>query len=332
MAVYTEVSDDELREFMGEYDIGEVVSIKGIAEGVENSNYLLQTVTEADARPQSYILTLYEKRVAPEELPYFLGLMDHLADGGFSCPTPIHGRDGAALRTLSGRPAAIVSFLPGMWPRKVTPQHCAELGAAMARLHLAGADFEGHRDNNMSVSGWEKLVAATRDRADEVVPGLSGTIVDELAHIGQHWPSDLPQGVIHADLFPDNVFFLSDRLSGLIDFYFACNDALTYDIAICINAWCFEADASLNITKARALLRGYARVRKLSRDEYDAIPALARGAALRFLLTRLYDWLNHDEAAFVRPKDPRQFLDRLRFHQQVDGPEAYGISFDDLNG
>lgn len=332
MAVYTEVSDDALRAFLREYEIGEVISFKGIAEGVENSNYLLQTVTSPDAAPQNYILTLYEKRVHPEELPYFLGLMDHLAGTGFSCPTPIHGKDGAALRELAGRPAAVVSFLSGMWPRKVTPQHCTELGASMARLHLAGSDFDGHRTNNMSVSGWEKLVTATRDRADEVVPGLSSTIVDELDHIGQNWPSDLPEGIIHADLFPDNVFFLGDRLSGLIDFYFACNDAFAYDIAICINAWCFEADASLNITKARALLRGYASVRNLSQAEYDALPQLARGAALRFLLTRLYDWLNHDEAAFVRPKDPRQFLDRLRFHQQVDGPGAYGISFDDLNG
>jgi homoserine kinase type II len=332
MAVYTEVSDDELRAFLGEYDIGEVVSLKGIAEGVENSNYLLQTMTAADSAPQNYILTLYEKRVDPGELPYFLGLMDHLAKNGFSCPTPIHGRDGLALRELSGRPAAIVSFLSGMWPRKATPQHCAELGAAMARLHLTGADFDGHRDNNMSVSGWEKLVEATQDRADEVAPGLAETIGSELAHIRATWPSGLPEGVIHADLFPDNVFFLGDRLSGLIDFYFACNDAFAYDIAICINAWCFEPDASLNITKARALLRGYAAVRPLSHAEYDALPRLARGAALRFLLTRLYDWLNHDDAAFVRPKDPRQFLARLRFHQQVDGPGAYGIDFDDLNG
>lgn len=332
MAVYTEVSDDALRAFLLEYNIGEVVSFKGIAEGVENSNYLLQTMVSADATPENYILTLYEKRVRPEELPYFLGLMDHLAGTGFSCPTPVHGTDGSALRELAGRPAAIVSFLSGMWPRKITPHHCSELGTAMARLHLAGKDFEGRRANNMSVSGWEKLVVATQDRADEVVPGLSDLIVGELDHIGRNWPDDLPDGVIHADLFPDNVFFLGDRLSGLIDFYFACNDALAYDIAICINAWCFEADASLNITKARALLRGYASVRPLSQAEYDALPQLCRGAALRFLLTRLYDWLNHDEAAFVRPKDPRQFLDRLRFHQQVDGPGAYGISFEDLNG
>lgn len=332
MAVYTEVSDDALRDFLREYDIGEVVSFKGIAEGVENSNYLLQTMSAPDDAPENYILTLYEKRVHPEDLPYFLGLMDHLAGAGFSCPTPVHGKDGAALRELAGRPAAIVSFLSGMWPRKITPGHCAELGAAMARLHLAGRDFDGYRANNMSVAGWEKLVAATRDHADDVVPGLSATIVSELDQLGRSWPKDLPDGVIHADLFPDNVFFLGDRLSGLIDFYFACNDALAYDIAICINAWCFEAHASLNITKARALLRGYASVRQLSQAEYDALPQLCRGAALRFLLTRLYDWLNHDEAAFVRPKDPRQFLDRLRFHQQVDGPGAYGITFEDLNG
>lgn len=332
MAVYTEVSDDALRDFLREYDIGEVVSFKGIAEGVENSNYLLQTMSVPDDAPENYILTLYEKRVHPEDLPYFLGLMDHLAGAGFSCPTPVHGKDGAALRELAGRPAAIVSFLSGMWPRKITPGHCAELGAAMARLHLAGRDFDGYRANNMSVAGWEKLVAATRDHADDVVPGLSATIVSELDQLGRNWSKDLPDGVIHADLFPDNVFFLGDRLSGLIDFYFACNDALAYDIAICINAWCFEAHASLNITKARALLRGYASVRQLSQAEYDALPQLCRGAALRFLLTRLYDWLNHDEAAFVRPKDPRQFLDRLRFHQQLDSPGAYGITFEDLNG
>lgn len=332
MAVYTEVPDDELRGFLRDYDIGDVVSLNGIAEGVENSNYLLQTVLDPDAPPQNYILTLYEKRVRPEELPFFLNLMDHLANAGLSCPTPIHGRDSVALRNLCGRPAAVVSFLSGMSPRKITPQHCSELGAALARMHEAGADFKGHRENNMSVSGWEGLVAATHDNADDVAPGLSDTIVRELEQLGVNWPADLPQGVIHADLFPDNVFFLGDRLSGIIDFYFACNDALAYDLAICLNAWCFEADASLNITKARALLRGYTSVRSLSRAEYDALPQLARGAALRFLLTRLYDWLNHDAAAFVQPKDPRQFLARLGFHQQVAGPGDYGISFDDLNG
>lgn len=330
MAVYTDVSDEDLLAFLTEYNIGEVVSFKGIAEGVENTNYLLQTLTPDSDAPRSYILTLYEKRVHREDLPYFLGLMDHLAENGISCPTPIHGRDGAALRQLAGRPAAIVSFLSGIWPKKSTPKHCAELGTALARLHEAGQSFEGHRPNNMSVAGWRTLVAETRDQADEVVPGLRDMLDAELAEISDYWPDDLPTGVIHADLFPDNVFFLGDRLSGLIDFYFACNDALAYDLAICINAWCFEPDNSLNVTKARALLRGYAAVRPLTRPEFDALPRLTRGGALRFLLTRLYDWVNHDTAAFVQPKDPRQFLGRLRFHQQVDGPSAYGVDFGDV--
>ena len=331
MAVYTDVTDEDLVAFLGDYDIGEVVSLKGIAEGVENTNYLLQTVTDPDATPQSYILTLYEKRVERDDLPYFLGLMDHLAESGFSCPTPIHGRDGSALRELAGRPAAIVSFLSGIWPKKSTPTHCTALGAALAQMHEAGQSFDGHRANNMSVAGWQTLVAQTRDQADEVVPGLGDVLDAELAEIASNWPGNLPAGVIHADLFPDNVFFLGDRLSGFIDFYFACNDALAYDLAICINAWCFEPDNSLNVTKARALLRGYASVRPLTRPEFDALPQLARGSALRFLLTRLYDWVNHDTTAFVQPKDPKQFLGRLRFHQQVDGPGAYGVGFEDVS-
>jgi homoserine kinase type II len=331
MAVYTDVTDEDLVAFLGDYDIGKVVSLKGIAEGVENTNYLLQTVTSGTAAPQSYILTLYEKRVRRDDLPYFLGLMDHLAENGISCPTPIHGRDGAALRELAGRPAAIASFLSGMWPKKGTPKHCAELGAALARMHDAGQSFDGNRANDMSVAGWQTLVAQTRDQANDVVPGLKDLLDSELAEISSNWPDDLPSGVIHADLFPDNVFFLGDHLSGFIDFYFACNDALAYDLAICINAWCFEADDSLNVTKARALLRGYASVRPLTRQEFDALPQLARGSALRFLLTRLYDWINHDTGAFVQPKDPKQFLGRLRFHQQVDGPGAYGVSFEDVS-
>jgi homoserine kinase type II len=330
MAVYTDVSDDELIAFLAQYEIGDVISFKGIAEGVENSNYLLQTATEDDPSPHNYILTLYEKRVRPEELPYFLDLMDHLAGKGFSCPTPVHGRDGAALRELAGRPAAIVSFLSGMWPKKSAPRHCAEVGAALACMHAALADFEGHRANDLSVAGWKTLVDATRNGAGAVSAGLADLVDEEYDALSERWPHDLPEGVIHADLFPDNVFFLGERLSGFIDFYFACNDALAYDLAVCINAWCFEADASLNVTKARALLRGYAAVRPLSRAEYDALPVLARGSALRFLLTRLYDWINHDPTALVRPKDPMQFVARLRFHRQADGPGAYGVDFSDV--
>jgi homoserine kinase type II len=251
--------------------------------------------------------------------------LEHLAAKGISCPTPIHGRDGAALRQLCGKPAVIVSFLSGMWPKRPTPQQCGALGSALAQMHIAGASFDMCRANDMAVDGWRKLLEASRGRADEIQPGLADTLTAELDYLAANWPQDLPSGVIHADLFPDNVFFLGDNLSGLIDFYFACNDFLSYDLAICLNAWCFESDGSFNITKARALLRRYAEVRPLNAAEFAALPLLARGSALRFLLTRLYDKLHHDEAALVRPKDPLEFLARLRFHQTVDGPGAYGL-------
>ena len=319
MAVYTEVSDEELEAFIGQYDLGRVISFKGIAEGVENTNYLLQTETG------TFILTLYEKRVDPEDLPFFLGLIEHLAEAGIPCPTPIHGKDGNALRTLCGRPAAIQTFLQGMWPRRITPQHCRHLGMAMARLHIAGQSYGLSRPNNLSVAGWRTLLAQCGARAHEVQDGLAQILEDELAHLEAGWPDDLPAGVIHADLFPDNVFFLKDELSGLIDFYFACNDFFAYDLAICLNAWCFENDGSFNITKARQLLSAYRKVRPLTDGELAVLPLLARGSALRFLLTRLYDWLNHPEGAFVRPKDPLEYLQRLRFHQGITGPAAYGL-------
>jgi len=320
MAVYTEVSGEDLEEFVVQYDIGHVVSFKGIAEGVENSNYLLQTDCG------NYILTLYEKRVAPADLPFFLGLMDHLAAKGFTCPTPVHGRDGAALRELCGRPAAIVSFLQGVCARRITPAQCAALGEAMATMHLAGQGFARKRANDLSLMGWRRLFEATRARADEIAKGLAAEIEDELGILAKSWPENLPAGVIHADLFPDNVFFLGEALSGVIDFYFACNDFFAYDLAICLNAWCFEPDASFNATKARQMFASYGAVRKLEDDELAALPVLARGAALRFLLTRLYDWLNHPEGALVRRKDPKEYLTRLRFHRRATGPGAYGLA------
>jgi homoserine kinase type II len=319
MAVYTEVSDEELQAFLLGYDLGEVTSLKGIAEGVENSNFLLQTTRG------SFILTLYERRVRPEDLPFFLGLMDHLAARGIDCATPVHGRDGEALRSLCGRPAAIVKFLDGLWPRRILPEHCRELGRAMAEMHLAGADFPLSRANDLSVSGWRPLFEACRARAHEVREGLTEALEAELATLESDWPETLPQGVIHADLFPDNVFFLGERLSGLIDFYFACNDFFAYDLAVCLNAWCFEPDKAFNVTKARLMLRAYRGVRPFSEEELRALPLLARGSALRFLLTRLYDWLYRPDGALVRPKDPLEYWDKLRFHQEVRGPGAYGL-------
>ena len=319
MAVYTTVDDVSLGTFLEAYDVGEVVSVKGIAEGVENSNYLLMT------DQGRFILTLYEKRVDPDDLPFFLGLMDHLAAEGVRCPTPIHGRDGAALRELCGRPAALISYLDGVWPMRIQPFHCAGLGTALATLHQAGAGFDKRRDNALSVQGWRALFARCASDADQVIAGLRAEIERELDIVEASWPTGLPGGVIHADLFPDNVFFQGQQLSGLIDFYFACNDLLSYDIAICLNAWCFELDGAFNITKARQMLSAYRQVRPFADGELEALPLLARGAALRFLLTRLYDWVNQVEGALVKPKDPLEYLEKLRFHQGVNGAGAYGV-------
>jgi homoserine kinase type II len=319
MAVYTDVAAEDLAEFLKGYDIGELLSYKGIAEGVENSNFLLHTSTG------SFILTLYEKRVAVDDLPYFLSLMAHLAERGVHCPQPARNRNGEVYSELAGRPAAIINFLEGMWPRRPNVAHCTGVGGALAKLHLAGRDFPMFRKNPLSVEGWRPLFDVAAPRGDSVAPGLQDFIARELDHLEASWPKDLPLGVIHADLFPDNVFFLGERLSGLIDFPFSCNDILAYDVAICLNAWCFEPDHSFNVTKARGLLNAYGRERPLSEAEQEALPLLARGAALRFLLTRLYDWLNHPPGAFVRPKDPLEYLQKLRFHRRVDGPGAYGL-------
>lgn len=319
MAVYTEVSDDEVEKFVAAYDIGAVIALKGIAEGVENSNYLLQTDRGL------YILTLYEKRVARQDLPFFLGLMNHLAAKGLPCPTPIAARDGKTLHDLHRRPAAIISFLRGMWPKRILVTHCAQLGEALARMHLAVADFPMRRENALSVAGWRQLYTSCCARADEVQPGLRDELGGELDDLTARWPKELPDGVIHADLFPDNVFFLGDKLSGLIDFYFACNDFLAYDLGICLNAWCFEKDGAFNATKARALVRGYRKTRAVTAAEIEALPVLARGSALRFLLTRLYDWLHHPPGAFVKPKDPLEYLKKLRFHRSVTSAAAYGL-------
>lgn len=319
MAVYTEVTDEALAAFLTDYDLGTIVAFRGIAEGVENSNYTLRTTTG------DYILTLYERRVDPADLPWFLGLMEHLAQRGIQCPLPVRARSGEALRNLTGRHAAITTFLPGVWPRRVRPEHCAPLGAALAGLHVAGADFRPVRRNALGPGGWRPLLDQARARADEVQAGLAGQLDAALDAILAGWPEGLPLGHIHADLFPDNVFFLEGKISGLIDFYFAATDILAYDIAVCLNAWCFEPDFSFNVTKARALLSAYQSVRALSDAERAALPVLCQGAAIRFLLTRLYDWLNTPEGALVTRKDPLEYLRRLRFHLAARDEHAYGI-------
>ncbi|PYG59337.1 homoserine kinase [Rhizobium sp. UGM030330-04] len=320
MAVYTDITEDDLRNFLTQYDVGSLTSYKGIAEGVENSNFLLHTTGDP------LILTLYEKRVEKNDLPFFLGLMQHLAAKGLSCPLPLPRKDGELLGELSGRPAALISFLEGMWLRKPEAKHCREVGKALAAMHLAGEGFEIKRPNALSVEGWKVLWDKSEDRADEVEKGLRDEIRPEIDYLAAHWPKDLPAGVIHADLFQDNVFFLGDELSGLIDFYFACNDLLAYDVSICLNAWCFEKDGAYNVTKGKALLEGYQSVRPLSEAELEALPLLARGSALRFFLTRLYDWLTTPEGALVVKKDPLEYLRKLRFHRSIATVAEYGLA------
>jgi homoserine kinase type II len=319
MAVYTEVSDQEIADFTSGYAVGRVTACKGIAEGIENSNYLLATESG------TYILTLYEQRVDAADLPFFLALMEHLAARGVPCPVPVRARDGESLRTLAGRPAAVVTFLPGLWPRQPSVAHCAAVGEALAKLHRAGADFASLRPNALSLSGWRTLLGACLARRELVAPELADELEGEFELLEAAWPQGLARGIIHADLFPDNALFDGARLSGIIDFYFACHDFLAYDFAICLNAWCFERDGAFNVTKARRMLSAYRAERAMSAEEIDALPLLARGAALRFLLTRLYDWVHRRDGALVSPKNPAEYLHKLRFHRRVGGAGGYGL-------
>lgn len=319
MAVYTSVPGPALEALLARYDIGEATALAPIAEGVENSNFRLETTIGR------YILTIYEKRVDPADLPFFLSLMDHLAKRGIACPVPIHDRHGRSLQRLCGKPAAIVSFLDGRSPRRIDAARCAALGATLAGLHQAVGDFSGCRPNALSVASWRPLFEACRQSPTPPPAELARTISRALDALERDWPQALPSGVIHADLFPDNVFFAGERVTGVIDFYFACGDRFAYDIAICLNAWCFEARAEFNLTKSRALLAGYQAVRPLEPAEIEALPVLCRGAAMRFLLTRLFDWLNQVDGALVKPKDPMEYAQKLAFHRRVEEARAYGL-------
>ncbi|MBO6825438.1 MAG: homoserine kinase [Sneathiella sp.] len=321
MAVYTHVSDEALDQLLEEYSIGELLSCKGIAEGVENSNFLLHT------SEGFFILTLYEKRVNEDDLPFFIGLMQHLADKGYVSPRPIENKTGHALTEVAGRPAAIIEFLDGRSVARPTPDHCALLGESLAHMHQTASDFHIMRPNGLGMGAWRPLFeAALRDDARGMIRESEKQEIESALNLLEgNWPSNLPQGVIHADLFPDNIFFLKNRVSGVIDYYFACNDYLAYDIAVCLNAWCFENDGSFNITKARKLLSAYGKVRLIEKSELDALPLLCQGAAVRFYLTRLYDWINQVEGALVKPKSPEEYLKKIRFHRDVKTVQDYGL-------
>jgi homoserine kinase type II len=320
MAVYTDISDDELAKLLADYDLGQPLAFKGIAEGVSNSNFLLET--EAGR----FILTVYEARVAVEDLPFFLGLMRWLADRGFPSAAPVADRSGAVLKTVRGKPCAIVGFLPGLSVRRPTVAHCREAGGGLAALHRAADGFELRRANDLGQGAWAGMFSSLAEAAEGLKPGLAATISADLASIAARWPAGLPQGVIHADYFPDNVFFRGARFAGAIDFYFACNDALAYDVAVALNAWCFEADGSFNVTSARALVAGYEAVRPLSDAERAALPVLAHGAAMRFFLTRLHDWGATPAGALVRPKDPLEYERKLAVHRSAPDLVLFGDS------
>ena len=321
MAVYTQVSDAALGQFLRDYDLGDAVAFKGIAEGVENSNYYLETTQGR------YILTLFEKRVKAEDLPYFIGLKQHLAAQGYSCPLPIVGRDGVALRTLADRPAVIISFLPGLSPRQPNPAQCFAIGQGLAELHQAGHAYAGRRENALGPGSWPTLWQGRAAQAEALIPGLSAQIEADLKRLEglADRTSHLPQGTLHADLFPDNAFFMEDTLTGVIDFYFACTGSLAYDLAVCVNAWAFDAEHQFDPEKSQKLVAGYQAIRPLESAESDAFPLLCLGAAMRFFLTRLVDWSETPADALVQPKDPRDYAKRLAFHRQVSAAQIYGL-------
>ena len=321
MAVYTPVADDDLKAVVVGYDIGDVVACTGIAQGIEKSNFRLRTTTG------HFILTLYEKRVRPEDLPFYLDLMSHLAANGFPCPTPVADRAGAVLQTLSGRPAAIVSLLDGAGLREteISPPHCRDVGSAAAQLHLAGSDFPTRRTNDLSVDAWRPLFLPLAERADTFRAGFAHWIESELDFLEQNWPSGLPAGTVHTDMFPDNVFFRNGSLSGVIDFYFACTDMLALDLAVCLNAWCFDQNVQFMPANAHALIDGYQALRPLDAAEIQALPILARGMAMRFLLTRLHDWFHTPNEALATRKDPLDLVPLIEFHRSVSEFTPYGV-------
>ena len=326
MAVYTHLASHEIEALLSHYDIGELTSALGIAEGVENSNYLL--VTEHNGVEKKFIFTIFEARMNEEDLPFYLGLMQHMAEQSIPSPLPIAAKDGSIIqRTPDGKPCVLVSVLTGRSVRQVQNHHTRELGETLAKMHVAAKTYSGKRPNALSLAGWRKLFEKTAERADECMPGLRNMIEGELHYLMGAWPGParLPSGVVHADLFPDNVFFRDGKLSGVIDFYFACNDSWMYDLTIVLNAWCVENDGSFNVTKARYLMAGYQSVRRLTDEERKYLPILARGAALRFLLTRLHDWMYTVEGAVVTVKDPREYVFKLQFHQSIKGFAAYGL-------
>jgi len=320
MAVYTKLSKSELEEFFSKYSLGKLLSYKEIKEGIENTNYFIQTENN------KFILTLYEKRVEEKDLPFFIGLMKNLFDKKFPSPNPIINKNGNYISEVLNKKSAVVSFLEGSAKKNLTPKECHEVGIYAAKLHLITKDLSGKRENKLSINSWRPLYKKIKKDCSKIHPNLLEVIERNLVEIEKKWPSNIPSGIIHADLFPDNIFFKNNKLSGIIDFYFACNDFYAFEIAVCLNALCFEGvneNLSFNVTKAKNFIDGYSSVRKLTEDEKKSMKILCQGAALRFLLTRVFDYLNLTEGALVKIKDPIEYLKRLDFHNSVRDYEDY---------
>ena len=322
MAVYTDLKKEEIIAFLSLYNVGSLVSFSGITEGIENSNYHLKT-TKSD-----FILTLFEKRTDKEDLPFFINIMMYLNDREFKCPKPIIDNQGNYLQTLLGKPAVIVDFLEGKSKTKLTVQDNFAVGLTMAKMHIYSKDYHMKRNNSLSISGWDELLykcdtSISKTVLNKIEPRIIEEIKYSLDFCKDNWPKNLPVGFIHADMFPDNVFFKNNKISGIIDFYFSCTDILVYDLAIAVNAWCFDNNEIFNKTKFKSLINGYQSIRELNKEELFYLPLLSQAAALRFLLTRIYDWANTPKNADVIPKNPREYIQKLRFHKTISNNKNY---------
>jgi len=319
MAVYTKLEHQEVRQFLEQYNINNFKDYKGITEGVENTNYLIKT------SEQDYILTIYEKRVDENDLPFFIKLLSYLSENKFPCPKPIANKNNEKINRIKNKNAALVTFLNGQSKNKITSEECFEIGKITAQLHEITKKFDINRKNNLSIENWESIFEKTIKQKIDLDESIIKKTKNYLNFLKDKWPKNLPQGIIHADLFPDNIFFTNNKVSGIIDFYFACNDFFAYEIAICINSLCFDNNSTFNMTKAKNLIDGYTSIRNLSEDEKKYLPILSMGAAMRFFLTRLYDFYHTDNKANVKIKDPFEYLKKIEFHSTIKNFNEYFI-------
>jgi homoserine kinase type II len=319
MAVYTKLEHQEVRQFLEQYNINNFKDYKGITEGVENTNYLIKT------SEQDYILTIYEKRVDENDLPFFIKLLSYLSENKFPCPKPIANKNYEKINRIKNKNAALVTFLNGQSKNKITSEECFEIGKITAQLHEITKKFDINRKNNLSIENWESIFEKTIKQKIDLDESIIKKTKNYLNFLKDKWPKNLPQGIIHADLFPDNIFFTNNKVSGIIDFYFACNDFFAYEIAICINSLCFDNNSTFNMTKAKNLIDGYTSIRTLSEDEKKYLPILSMGAAMRFFLTRLYDFYHTDNKADVKIKDPFEYLKKIEFHSTIKNFNEYFI-------